>query len=158
MRQIGQIVERAATHAHRTAQALAAMRAAARVRLGMWHAVGPAVSSDPSNGVLLAIGAAGLLTGAALLAGPIGLGYVCLSAGLGLFGLGAAASVARQPETGSAEGEISRVRLLGERLERGVERLKDLQWQIRDDENRYRDLLDMPFMVRQAHHERPICG
>ena len=118
------------------------MRAAARVRLGMWHAVGPAVSSDPSNGVLLAIGAAGLLMGAALLAGPIGLGYVCLSAGLGLFGLGAAASVARQPETGSAEGEISRVRLLGERLERGVERLKDLQWQIRDDENRYRDLLD----------------
>ena len=34
------------------------------------------------------------------------------------------------------------VRVLGERLEKGVEQLKDLQWQLRDDEARYRDLLD----------------
>lgn len=31
---------------------------------------------------------------------------------------------------------------IGERLERGLEQLKDLQWQIRESEGRYRDLLD----------------
>ena len=31
---------------------------------------------------------------------------------------------------------------IGERLERGLEELKDLQWQIRENEARYRDLLD----------------
>ena len=31
---------------------------------------------------------------------------------------------------------------IGDRLERGLEELKDLQWQIRENEARYRDLLD----------------
>ena len=31
---------------------------------------------------------------------------------------------------------------IGERLERGLEELKDLQWEIRENEARYRDLLD----------------
>ena len=85
-----------------------------------------------------------MLAGAWLLAGPIGVEYVCLLAGISLGGLGVLSTVALRPDKGAtaAEGEIIRVRLLGERLERGVERLKDLQWQIRDDENRYRDLLD----------------
>ncbi len=32
--------------------------------------------------------------------------------------------------------------MLGDRLERGIERLKDLQWELGDNETRYRDLLD----------------
>ena len=35
-----------------------------------------------------------------------------------------------------------RVALPGERLEKGIEHLQDLQWQLHDDATRYRDLLD----------------
>ena len=46
-------------------------------------------------------------------------------------------------QTLSSPAQIDRrVRVLGEQLEKGVEQLKDLQWQLRDDEARYRDLLD----------------
>ncbi len=38
--------------------------------------------------------------------------------------------------------EFERFMLIGERLERGVEALKDIQWEIRENEARYRDLLD----------------
>jgi PAS domain S-box-containing protein len=38
--------------------------------------------------------------------------------------------------------EFDRFVRIGERLERSLEELKDLQWQIRDNEARYRDLLD----------------
>ncbi len=113
-----------------------------RSRLGAWYRAAPALSIDRANGAMLGLGASGLMAGAALLAGPIGLGYVSLAAGLGLLGFGALAALAQRTETRATDGEMSRVRQLGERLERGVERLKDLQWQIRDDESRYRDLLD----------------
>ena len=38
--------------------------------------------------------------------------------------------------------EFERFARIGDRLERGIEELKDLQWQIRENETRYRDLLD----------------
>lgn len=38
--------------------------------------------------------------------------------------------------------EFERFSRIGDRLERGLEELKDLQWQIRENEARYRDLLD----------------
>jgi PAS domain S-box-containing protein len=38
--------------------------------------------------------------------------------------------------------EFDRFMRIGERLERGLEELKDIQWQIRENEVRYRDLLD----------------
>jgi PAS domain S-box-containing protein len=38
--------------------------------------------------------------------------------------------------------EFDRFLLVGERLERGLEALKDMQWEIRENEARYRDLLD----------------
>src|SRR5262245_61196563 len=38
--------------------------------------------------------------------------------------------------------EFDRFMRIGERLERGLEELKDIQWQIRENEARYRDLLD----------------
>ena len=38
--------------------------------------------------------------------------------------------------------EFERFMHIGERLERGLEALKDIQWEIRENEARYRDLLD----------------
>jgi PAS domain S-box-containing protein len=38
--------------------------------------------------------------------------------------------------------EFDRFSAIGERLERGLEALKDIQWEIRENEARYRDLLD----------------
>ena len=38
--------------------------------------------------------------------------------------------------------EFERFVQIGERLERGLEALKDIQWEIRENEARYRDLLD----------------
>jgi hypothetical protein len=38
--------------------------------------------------------------------------------------------------------EFARFMAIGERLERGLEALKDIQWEIRENEARYRDLLD----------------
>jgi two-component system, sensor histidine kinase and response regulator len=40
------------------------------------------------------------------------------------------------------DSEFERFLRIGDRLERGLEDLKDLQWQIRENETRYRDLLD----------------
>ncbi len=45
----------------------------------------------------------------------------------------------RQPDM---DDRLDRFVAIGERLERGLEDLKDLQWRIRENEDRYRDLLD----------------
>ncbi|MGD9830140.1 MAG: response regulator [Hyphomicrobiaceae bacterium] len=44
-------------------------------------------------------------------------------------------------EAGSPAG-LDKVAALGERLERSIENLKDIQWQLKENEARYRDLLD----------------
>ena len=46
------------------------------------------------------------------------------------------------PLTHDLPKAFDRFMRIGERLERGLEELKDLQWQIRENEARYRDLLD----------------
>jgi PAS domain S-box-containing protein len=38
--------------------------------------------------------------------------------------------------------ELDRFQILSDRLEKGIEKLKDLQWELTDNETRYRDLLD----------------
>ena len=38
--------------------------------------------------------------------------------------------------------ELQRFKAIGDRLERGLEALKDIQWEVRENEARYRDLLD----------------
>ena len=59
-----------------------------------------------------------------------------------------AASHVRAPTGASPDrardlsGEFERFMAIGERLERGLEALKDIQWEIRENEARYRDLLD----------------
>src|SRR5215510_8029211 len=46
------------------------------------------------------------------------------------------------PPSPDLPAEFERFVRIGERLERGLEELKDIQWQIRENEARYRDLLD----------------
>jgi PAS domain S-box-containing protein len=46
------------------------------------------------------------------------------------------------PPAHDLPAEFDRFVRIGERLERGLEELKDIQWQIRENEARYRDLLD----------------
>jgi PAS domain S-box-containing protein len=53
----------------------------------------------------------------------------------------AADDAGRGPER-DVGAKLERFVAIGERLERGLEELKDLQWQIRENEGRYRDLLD----------------
>ena len=93
----------------------------------------------------LGVGAGLLLTGSTLAGGPLSLAHICLAIGIALVGTGAAFAVARRldarPPAADTE-ELTRVKTLSERLERGIERLQDLQWELRDNETRYRDLLD----------------
>ena len=51
----------------------------------------------------------------------------------------------REPPAGARrdlDAEFERFLHIGDRLERGLEALKDIQWEIRENEARYRDLLD----------------
>jgi PAS domain S-box-containing protein len=50
--------------------------------------------------------------------------------------------VAAQTPNRDLSSEFERFARIGERLEQGLEHLKDIQWQIRENEARYRDLLD----------------
>jgi signal transduction histidine kinase/DNA-binding response OmpR family regulator len=90
----------------------------------------------------LATGTVSLLAGLALLMAPFGPAHILLVVGVGLTGTAALFAAARRAERRPPSGDLMRVSVLGERLERGIERLKDLQWELRDNETRYRDLLD----------------
>ena len=108
-------------------------------------AVRQAVDARLSSGLLipiLAVGTVSLLAGLALLTTPFGPAHILLVTGVGLTGAAAAFAISRRFERKPAIGELARFNVLGERLERGLERLKDLQWELRDNETRYRDLLD----------------
>jgi PAS domain S-box-containing protein len=64
-----------------------------------------------------------------------------LLAGAGLTALTAIALLVL-PGSGPARPSRARFSALGRRLEHSIEQLKDLQWELRDQERRYRDLLD----------------
>lgn len=91
---------------------------------------------------VLALGTVVMLAGLAVLTAPFGLAHILLVVGVGLTGSAAVFAVARRLDRKPPTGDLARVSVLGERLERGIERLKDLQWELGDNETRYRDLLD----------------
>jgi PAS domain S-box-containing protein len=70
------------------------------------------------------------------------------------------------PSAAGLPAEFERFVRIGERLERGLEELKDIQWQIRENEARYRDLLDNQADVilrrdaqgRLSFVNRAFCG
>jgi PAS domain S-box-containing protein len=58
------------------------------------------------------------------------------------------------PAAGALAVELQRFKAIGDRLERGLESLKDVQWEVRENEARYRDLLDNQadlILRRDAH-------
>ena len=57
-------------------------------------------------------------------------------------GTPAGTPVATPPSAGELAVELQRFKAIGDRLERGLESLKDIQWEVRENEARYRDLLD----------------
>lgn len=83
-----------------------------------------------------------LLVGAALLAAGLALQPHESLAAYALAAFGAAILIlVRVPSKGAAPRTAS-IDKLGDRYERGIESLKDLQWEMRENEARYRDLLD----------------
>lgn len=91
---------------------------------------------------LVALGTVSLLAGLALMAMPLGLAHICLVTGVGLTGSALVAALVSFLEQRPEPKELARFQVLGERLEAGIEKLKDLQWELSDNETRYRDLLD----------------
>jgi PAS domain S-box-containing protein len=102
------------------------------------------------------LGSVSLSVGLLLGAVPAAAAALCLVAGLSLAAAGIVATrldVLRSP---ADPADVSRFRQLGEHLERGIERLKDLQWELSDTEARYRDLLDtqVDIIVRRDTQDR----
>ena len=78
--------------------------------------------------------AAALIVSCLALGGATTLALLPLLAGIGI--IVALFAVRRQPDDGE------RIAALAERLDQSLESLKDLQWEVREREARYRDLLD----------------
>ena len=91
--------------------------------------------------------------------GWLGLPQILLVAGIGVAATGIAATAGA---TGQATGpgpvahDQSEFENLAARLENGLEALKDLQWEVRDSQARYRDLLDnqTDVILRRDHSGR----
>ncbi|MBS0243707.1 MAG: PAS domain S-box protein, partial [Proteobacteria bacterium] len=90
---------------------------------------------------LIAIGTWSLMAGALISQIPTGTAHLAIAAGAALLAV-AGVLVLAPWRDGRAVGEFDRFNAIGDRLEQGIEKLKDLQWEISDNEARYRDLLD----------------
>jgi PAS domain S-box-containing protein len=92
--------------------------------------------------IALSAGASLVLSGLIFSAGPMT--FAALSAVIGtLVIMVAGVAMALRPEPiAAAPVEIAPIAHLGDRLERSIESLKDMQWELRENEARYRDLLD----------------
>jgi PAS domain S-box-containing protein len=112
------------------------------VRARAWLAAALETLTRRRRAFLLATASLAVCVGLVLLPGPAGLSHLLLGLGAGalvlLLGRGAAA------RDGAVERVESLARLVGlaERIEHGIERLKDTQWELSDSSVRYRDLLD----------------
>ncbi|MGE0767025.1 MAG: response regulator [Hyphomicrobiaceae bacterium] len=72
--------------------------------------------------------------------GPV---HLWVIAGVGVIGaVTVTALVGQFAERPGDQRQIDRIQALGDRFEKGIEKLKDLQWELSDNETRYRDLLD----------------
>ncbi|MFO1173203.1 MAG: ATP-binding protein [Hyphomicrobiaceae bacterium] len=92
--------------------------------------------------IALSAGASLVLSGLIFSAGPMT--FAALSAVIGtLVIMVAGVAIALRPDPApAAPVEIAPIAHLGDRLERSIESLKDMQWELRENEARYRDLLD----------------
>ncbi len=84
-----------------------------------------------------------LLAGLAMLPKPFGASHVLVALGAAIVIIGTLITAARpRLALTKAPADMARIQRLGDRLERGIESLKDMQWELRENEARYRDLLD----------------
>jgi PAS domain S-box-containing protein len=105
----------------------------------MW----PAAVSGRSLVLMVAVvGMALLFAGVILEEAPLGPAHVVQIAGLILTAAAAIAAFARRPGEAPASPQLERFQALSDSLEKGIEKLKDLEWELSDNEARYRDLLD----------------
>ncbi len=90
----------------------------------------------------LAVGMVILLAGVALQPAVLGPAQVLVALGAAILILGSV--YIRLGGSRNSAGSVTPggIDVLGDRFERGIESLKDMQWQLRDNETRYRDLLD----------------
>ncbi|MGE4187452.1 MAG: ATP-binding protein, partial [Hyphomicrobiaceae bacterium] len=96
-----------------------------------------------SGAALLVVGGAFLVIAIVLMEVPLAPTHMALIASVGLTGAAlVTALISRPPPPFGASREIDRFQALSDRLEKGIEKLKDLQWELSDNETRYRDLLD----------------
>lgn len=91
---------------------------------------------------MVVAGAGLVVVGVVLMKPPLGLAERCLLAGAGLILAVVLPPLVIRRKTPPARREAVRPDGHGERLDWGIETLKDLQWQLSDSEARYRDLLD----------------
>ena len=104
-----------------------------------WSEITKAFGDDM---LTLAVGMVILLTGVALQPAVLGPAQVLVALGAAILILGSVyirLGRSRVVVSTVANGGID---VLGDRFERGIESLKDMQWELRDNEARYRDLLD----------------
>ncbi|MEZ5922865.1 MAG: ATP-binding protein [Hyphomicrobiaceae bacterium] len=93
--------------------------------------------------IALAAGAALIVSGLVFSAGPMSFAaLVALIGTLLIFTAGATIVLYRPLEAPAPPVEIAPIQNLGDRLERSIESLKDMQWELKENEARYRDLLD----------------
>ncbi|MEZ5817811.1 MAG: ATP-binding protein [Hyphomicrobiaceae bacterium] len=121
-----------------------AVRALASAVRHIRIAIGNTLSACASGGVLVPLLApVGAFYLATLLLpdSRLGMSHVALAGGLAMLGA-AAALVSRFVLPPRDARDIDRFQALSDRLEKGIEKLKDLQWELSDNETRYRDLLD----------------
>jgi PAS domain S-box-containing protein len=98
----------------------------------------------PVDGLLavLVLAAISLLVSLALADWPLDASRAALLTGVGLAGTAIVLSIRARSDRLRSSPQFDRFQALGDRLEAGIEKLKDLQWELSDNETRYRDLLD----------------
>lgn len=92
---------------------------------------------------LLSLGVISLVTAILLIEAPSGPAHAALILSVGLIAAAVTATLTGRAAVDAEDDTgLDRFHTLSDRLEKGIERLRDLQWELSDNETRYRDLLD----------------
>jgi two-component system, sensor histidine kinase and response regulator len=93
--------------------------------------------------ITLPAGLMSLLAGLSMLPPPVGIPHILVAFGAAIILIGSLVSgLQTRRRIAAPPADMGRIQRLGDRLERGIESLKDMQWELRENEARYRDLLD----------------
>ena len=118
-----------------------ALQPAGARRGSAWLGAGCHALASRRRALAVAAASLAICLGLVLLPGPAGLPHVLLALGACALVLISHGATARDEAVERAES-LARLLGLAERIEHGIERLKDTQWELSDNSVRYRDLLD----------------